>query len=150
MLRVAARWHPQVVALDEDAFLGDVRDIDREAALVQDVADRRVHAALGRVADAGLAADLAEPAALVDEQLGHAVVVRDEQIGIAGAAQVGGHDRECPARRRRARRAALTSSNRPPPRLRYRYLRPPLFAYSKLSGMIFVVDSDQRLTSSAK
>ena len=44
--------------------------------------------------------------------------------------------------------AALTSSNRPPPRFRYRYLRPPLFAYSKLSGIMRVSASFYRLIDS--
>ena len=117
-------------------------------ALVEHVADRRVHAALRRVADAGFAADLAELPALVDEQLRDAVVVGDEEVGIAGAAQVGGDRGQRPAARRRGPTCSLTSSKRPPPRLWNRYFRPPLFAYSKLSGIIFVSASFQRFTYS--
>ncbi len=56
--RVARRpllGHPEVVPLDQHALLGDVRDVDREPALVEDVAERDVHPALGREADAASA-----------------------------------------------------------------------------------------------
>ena len=74
----------------------------RELALVQDVAHRRVHPALGRVADAGLAPDFAKVPALVDEELRHAVVVGDEEVRVAGAAQVRGDGGQRPAPRRDA------------------------------------------------
>jgi hypothetical protein len=46
--------------------------------------------------------------------------------------------------------ASVLSSNVPSPRFHSRYFRPPLFAYSKLSGMIRVVSSFQRSTPSGQ
>ena len=89
--------HPQVVALDEDAFFGDVGDVDRVLALVEDVADRDVHAAFGGEADAAGFACLVEALAVVEVELGNAVVVGDEEVGVAGAAEVGGGGGERPA-----------------------------------------------------
>src|SRR5262249_39653020 len=50
--------HPQVVALEQVNRLGDVADVDGEAALVEDVAEAGVHAALAGLGDAGTLADL--------------------------------------------------------------------------------------------
>src|SRR5215216_4641055 len=38
--------HPKVVALDQDAFFGNIRNVDRVAALVEYVSDGCIHAAL--------------------------------------------------------------------------------------------------------
>jgi hypothetical protein len=79
----------------------------------------------------------------------HTVIVGEKQIGIAAAGEVGGEDRERPSRTGDAERLGPVLE-RPSPRLRSRYFRPPLFAYSKLSGMILVVFRCQRSTSSGQ
>src|SRR5215213_1750824 len=47
-------WHPEVVSLDQNAFFGNVRNVDRIFTLVEDVSDGSIHAALWRGANAGL------------------------------------------------------------------------------------------------
>ena len=90
--------HPQIVGLHEHARLGDVGLVDRQPAVVEHIAERRVHAALRRAPDVGLRADVHEPlATLVGVDLGDAVIVRQKQIRVAGAEQIGGADGERPA-----------------------------------------------------
>ena len=61
--------HPQIVALNQDAFFRDVRNVDREFALVEDVAEGDVHAALGREADTRLFACLVKVPVVVEIEL---------------------------------------------------------------------------------
>src|SRR5262249_49750523 len=92
-----ARGNPEVVPLHEIAGLADVRDVDGEFAAVENVAEASVHAALGRLADADLAADFLEGAVVaVGVELGDAVIVGEYEIGVTGAAEVGGDDAESP------------------------------------------------------
>src|SRR5262249_13934685 len=80
--------HPEVVALEPVARLGNVADVNGQAAVIEDVAETGVHAALGGLGDARALADLDEVLALlVGVQLGDPVVVGQEQVGIAAAAQ---------------------------------------------------------------
>ena len=97
--------HPEVVGLHEHARLGDVGLVDREPAVVEDVAERRVHAALRRAADAAVAPDLDEPlAALIDVELGDAVVVGEEQVREARAREIRRGRGQRPAPRLNAQR----------------------------------------------
>ncbi len=74
--------------MNQDAFFGDVGDVDRISALIEDIAEGHVHAAFRSEAHAGLFACFMEALAVVQIKLGHAVVVGDEQVGMAGAAQI--------------------------------------------------------------
>ena len=97
--------YPQVVGLHQHARLGDVGLVDREPAVVENVTERRVHPALRRPADAALAAGFDEPfAALIDEELGDAVVIGEEQVGIARTRQIRRGRRQRPAPRLNAER----------------------------------------------
>ncbi len=101
--RVAARLvrprHPQVVALEQVARLGNVAGVNRELAAVIHVAEADVHAALGRLGHAALLADLLVILTLaVGVQLGDAVVVGQIEVRVAAAGQVGGADGQRPAR----------------------------------------------------
>src|SRR5439155_3720486 len=98
--------HPKVVALNENAFLGDVGHIDSVSSTIEYVAECDVHSALGREADARLGADLTETRPVVEVELGHAVVVGDEEIGAACAAKIRRAGRERPAPRGHSRRPA--------------------------------------------
>ena len=89
--------HPQIVALDQNAVFGDVRNIDRVLALIENIAEGDVHAALGREADAGLLAHFVEPLAVVKVKFRNAVIVGDKQVGMPGAAQVCGRSGQRPA-----------------------------------------------------
>ena len=66
-------------------------------ALVEDVAKGDVHAALGRKAHAGLLADLVKVSAVIEKELGDAVVVGDEEVWMSGAAQIRGSGSKRPA-----------------------------------------------------
>jgi hypothetical protein len=88
-------------------------------------------------------------AAVVGVELRHAVVVGEEEIRIAGAAQVGCRDRQRPAPARDPHRLGDVLEGAVAV-LRSRYLRPPLAAYSKLSGMMRVVSRRHRLTPSGQ
>src|SRR5439155_15244770 len=90
--------HPEVVALEQDAALADVGDVDGELAFVVDVAETDVHAALGPLGDAAPLAHLFKLRSLVvGIEFGHAVVVGQEKVRVAGATQVGGPDCQRPA-----------------------------------------------------
>src|ERR1700678_347338 len=82
--------HPKIIPLDQNAILGDVRHVDREFALIKHVSKRDVHPTLRRKADTRFLARLMEALAVVHVELGHAVVVRDEQVSMSRPAQVGG------------------------------------------------------------
>ena len=56
--------------------------------IVKDVTERNVHAALRREADSILRARFMKCVAIVNVDFRNAIVVRDEQIGVASAAQV--------------------------------------------------------------
>ena len=67
---------PEIVGLNEDAGLRDVRLVDRQSAVVEDIAEGGVHPALWRAAHASFGADFGEALALlVGEQLRDTVVV---------------------------------------------------------------------------
>ena len=89
--------HPQVVSLNQDSVFRNVRNVNRVSALIENVAKGGVHAALGREAHARLLPDFVKSLAVVEVELGHAVVVGDKQIRMAGAAQVRGRGGQCPA-----------------------------------------------------
>ena len=58
--RCALLRHPQIISLDQNAVFRNVRNVNGISALVQDVAESGVHAALGGEAHAGLLARLRE------------------------------------------------------------------------------------------
>src|SRR5439155_16374606 len=98
-LRRAFFRQPQIVALNQDAVLRNVRNVYGVAPAIQDVAERDVHPAFRREAHAGLLAGFAEAIAVVQVELGDAVVVGDEEVGATGFAQI---------RRGRSKRPAPT------------------------------------------
>src|SRR6185436_4460711 len=85
-LRSIAR-HPEIVSLDQNAVFRNIRNVDRVTPLIEDVADGRTHAALRGETNASLFPCFAKVLAVVEVQLGDAVVVRDEKILIADPSQ---------------------------------------------------------------
>src|SRR5207244_495877 len=95
----AALGDPQVVPLRQKPRFGDVGGVDAEAARVVDIAEADAHAALGPIADLRWLAEIDELlAAVVGVELVDAVIDGQDEIGITGAAQVGGRGGEDPAR----------------------------------------------------
>src|SRR5438045_2919992 len=88
---------PQIVALNQDAVLRNVRNVNGIATAIENVAKGDVHPALRRESDAGLLAGFAESPTFVQVELGDAVVVGNEEIGTTGAAQVRGGRSKRPA-----------------------------------------------------
>src|SRR5262245_10520016 len=79
--------NPEVIALNEHALFGNVRDVYRKVSAIEHVTDRRRHPALRRETDAGFLPDLAKLlAAFIEVQFRDPVIVGDEQIRIARAA----------------------------------------------------------------
>src|SRR5262249_45522781 len=68
LARTPSARNPQVVALNQYALFGDVRDVDRKVATIEHIANRRCHPALRRKADARLFADFAKLLAAVVEE----------------------------------------------------------------------------------
>src|SRR5450755_4619481 len=89
--------HPQIISLDEHPVFRNVGNINGVAALIENIAKTRAHSALGCEADAGLFADFVKALAVVEVQFGNAVIIRYEQIGVAGATQVRSGGSQSPA-----------------------------------------------------
>src|SRR5262249_43196764 len=90
--------HPQVIPLQQHSRLGDVGDIDGEVSLIVNVAETDAHAALGLISPPFFLADLDKLFAfLIGIDLIDPVVVGQPQVRVAGAAQIGGGHRQCPA-----------------------------------------------------
>src|SRR3984885_81921 len=87
---------PQIVPLNEDAVLGNVGNVDRVPALIENVAKRGVHPALRSEADARLLANFVEAFTVVEVKLRHSVIIPNKQIGMAPPAQIRRGSRQCP------------------------------------------------------
>src|SRR5271154_4299473 len=89
--------HPQIISLNEHAFLGNIGNVNGVAALIENIAKAGVHSAFGSETDAGLFAGFMEALAVVDIKFGDAVIVGDEQVRVPSAAQVGRNGCQRPA-----------------------------------------------------
>src|SRR5580698_3348639 len=87
--RRASLRNPEIVALNQHAFLRDIRNIDGKLSLIEDVAEGNIHPALGRKAHSSFFAAFVKVSTVIEIKLRDAVVIRDEEIGMSGTAQIG-------------------------------------------------------------
>ena len=80
--------HPQIVALNQNSILRNVADIKGKSPFIEDITDRRIHATFRGGTDPAFLADFTKTSTVIDEQFRDTIIIRDEQIGTAGTAEV--------------------------------------------------------------
>src|SRR5277367_2595281 len=89
--------HPQIIPLNQHALFGNVRNVYRITPLVENVAKAGAHSALRCESDARLLAYFVEALSIIEIKFRHAVIIRDEKIGVARATKISGGRRQSPA-----------------------------------------------------
>src|SRR6202043_3215619 len=82
---------------NENAFFGDVGNVNSKSSAIKNVTECHVHTAFRRKANAGLRPYFVKADTVVEVELGYAIVIGDEQIRMPGPAKARGARRKRPA-----------------------------------------------------